>query len=68
MTLQLLRRDLKDSTEPAADLFPMTVERVDVLRGKSLEKFGTPERELGGAPGLEDLEDGTELDLEDEAE
>lgn len=58
-----LRRYLRDSTDSAADLFPIIVERLAVLEGRSLEKFGTQERELDRAPGLEDLEEGAECDL-----
>jgi len=41
----------------------MIVERLAVLEGRSLEKFGTQEREFDWGPGLEDLEEGAEWDL-----
>jgi hypothetical protein len=38
----------------------MIVERIEVREGSTLEKFGTPDRELGRAPGLDDLDEGAE--------
>jgi hypothetical protein len=63
LTLQPLRRYLRDSTDSAPDLISMIVERLAVLEGRSLEKFGTQEREFDWGPGLEDLEEGAEWDL-----